>query len=143
MVSSVALADPDMLTGRSGREGRPPAAPAAPASPTAPAVPEAPVPFDRDALMARVESDVELLSTLVAVFKADRPSMMAALEEALLAGNAVALADSAHTMSAHTMKRARSGSRRPDDRSSSSRPLPSMKSSDARLSWPRTASRHS
>ncbi|MSR21054.1 MAG: Hpt domain-containing protein [Gemmatimonadetes bacterium] len=62
------------------------------------------MPFDRDALMARVESDVELLSTLVAVFKADRPSMMAALEEALLAGNAVALADSAHTMSAHTMK---------------------------------------
>ena len=48
--------------------------------------------------MARVESDTELLSTLVAVFKADRPTMMGEIEEALLGGDAVALADAAHTM---------------------------------------------
>jgi HPt (histidine-containing phosphotransfer) domain-containing protein len=35
---------------------------------------------------------------LVAVFKADRPRMMAEIEEALSAGDAVALADAAHTM---------------------------------------------
>lgn len=57
-----------------------------------------PLAFDRDALMARVESDTELLGTLVAVFKADRPKLMAEIEEALLASDAVALSASAHTM---------------------------------------------
>jgi HPt (histidine-containing phosphotransfer) domain-containing protein len=56
------------------------------------------LPFDREALMARVESDTDLLSTLVGVFKADRPGMMAEIEEAIQAGDAVALADTAHTM---------------------------------------------
>jgi PAS domain S-box-containing protein len=56
------------------------------------------VQLDREALLARVESDTELLATLVAVFKADRPQMMADIEEALLAGDAVALGESAHTM---------------------------------------------
>jgi PAS domain S-box-containing protein len=59
---------------------------------------ERPLPFDRDALMARVESDTELLGTLVAVFKADRPKLMSEIEEALLASDAVALSESAHTM---------------------------------------------
>ena len=81
-----------------GLEGaRDGAAPLAEAPSSTPATPE-PLPFDRDALMARVESDVDLLSTLVAVFKADRPGMMAEIEEALAAGDAVALADTAHTM---------------------------------------------
>ncbi|MEQ1855698.1 MAG: response regulator [Longimicrobiales bacterium] len=60
--------------------------------------PPRPLPFDREALMARVESDIDLLSTLVGVFKADRPKLMSDIEEALLAGDAVALADTAHTM---------------------------------------------
>jgi len=54
--------------------------------------------FDGEALLARVDSDTELLGSLVAVFKADRPSMMAGIEEALAVGDAVALADSAHTI---------------------------------------------
>jgi len=57
-----------------------------------------PLPFDREALMARVESDTDLLSTLVGVFKADRPKLMSDIEEAMLAGDAVALFDTAHTM---------------------------------------------
>jgi CheY-like chemotaxis protein len=65
---------------------------------TAPAPRSAEVTFDRRALLARVDSDTELLGSLVAVFKADRPGMMAGLEEALAMGDAVALADSAHTM---------------------------------------------
>ena len=82
-----------------GRPPQPRPAPSlAPSQGGVPAAPSKPLPFDREALMARVESDVELLSTLVAVFKADRPSMMAEIEEAVLAGDAVALADSAHTI---------------------------------------------
>jgi CheY-like chemotaxis protein len=57
-----------------------------------------PLPFDRAALMARVESDTELLSTLVGVFKADRPKLMSDIEEAVIASDAVALFDTAHTM---------------------------------------------
>ena len=56
------------------------------------------VTFDAAALMARVDSDAELLGSLVAVFKADRPALMSGIEEALAAGDAVALADTAHTM---------------------------------------------
>jgi HPt (histidine-containing phosphotransfer) domain-containing protein len=54
--------------------------------------------FDGQALLARVESDTELLGTLVAVFKADRPGLMAGIGEALEAGDAAALADGAHTI---------------------------------------------
>jgi CheY-like chemotaxis protein len=54
--------------------------------------------LDREALLARVESDTELLGTLVGVFKADRPKLMSEIEEAVIAGNAVALFDTAHTM---------------------------------------------
>jgi CheY-like chemotaxis protein len=54
--------------------------------------------FDRQALLARVDSDTDLLGSLVAVFKADRPGLMAEIEEALTAGDAMALADAAHTM---------------------------------------------
>jgi HPt (histidine-containing phosphotransfer) domain-containing protein len=57
-----------------------------------------PLPFDRDELMARVESDPELLRTLVGVFKADRPLRMGEIEEALQAEDAEALATAAHTM---------------------------------------------
>jgi HPt (histidine-containing phosphotransfer) domain-containing protein len=49
-------------------------------------------------LLARVESDLELLSTLVGVFKADRPMLMSDIEEALVAGDAAALGETAHTM---------------------------------------------
>ncbi|MGE0158934.1 MAG: response regulator [Gemmatimonadales bacterium] len=63
--------------------------------------PDAPKPdaaFDRQALLARVDSDAGLLGSLVEVFKADRPALMAAIEEAVAARDAVALADTAHTM---------------------------------------------
>jgi HPt (histidine-containing phosphotransfer) domain-containing protein len=69
-----------------------------PAAATGAAVAAPPVQLDRAALMARVESDTELLGTLVAVFKADRPKLMSDIEDALLAGDAVALGDNAHTM---------------------------------------------
>jgi CheY-like chemotaxis protein len=54
--------------------------------------------FDAQALLARVDSDRELLGSLVAVFRADRPSLMAGIEEAIAAGDAPALADTAHTL---------------------------------------------
>jgi len=54
--------------------------------------------FDRDGLMARVESDVELLGTLVAVFKADRPNLMGAIEEAIGSRDTEALMVAAHTI---------------------------------------------
>jgi len=44
------------------------------------------------------ESDLELLSTLVAVFKADRPNLMGAIEEAIAGGDSEALTDAAHTI---------------------------------------------
>jgi HPt (histidine-containing phosphotransfer) domain-containing protein len=64
----------------------------------APSAGSAEVTFDGEALLARVDADTELLSSLVAVFKADRPGMMAGIEEALAVGDAVALADGAHTI---------------------------------------------
>jgi CheY-like chemotaxis protein/HPt (histidine-containing phosphotransfer) domain-containing protein len=54
--------------------------------------------FDAQALLARVDSDKQLLATLVAVFKADRPGLMAGIGEALAAVDAAALADLAHTL---------------------------------------------
>lgn len=54
--------------------------------------------FDREALLERVESDMELLGTLVGVFKADRPNMMGAIEEAIHNGDAEALTSAAHTL---------------------------------------------
>jgi PAS domain S-box-containing protein len=56
------------------------------------------LPFDRDVLLARVESDVDLLRTLVGVFKADRPQRMAEIEEAVIAQDPAALSAAAHTM---------------------------------------------
>ncbi len=55
-------------------------------------------PFDREALLARVESDRELLATLVGIFKADRPNLLAAIEKSLEAQDPAELSDSAHTM---------------------------------------------
>ncbi|HSH76531.1 MAG TPA: response regulator [Longimicrobiales bacterium] len=57
-----------------------------------------PLPFDRDALMERVDFDPELLRTLVGVFKADSPLRLGEIEEALLAEDTGALATTAHTM---------------------------------------------
>ncbi|HET9948363.1 MAG TPA: response regulator [Longimicrobiales bacterium] len=54
--------------------------------------------IDREGLLSRVESDVQLLDTLVGVFKADRVDLLAAIEEALAGQDAGALADSAHTL---------------------------------------------
>ena len=56
------------------------------------------LPFHRDALLARVESDLDLLRTLVSVFKADRPHRMEEIQSALDAGDASALSAAAHTM---------------------------------------------
>jgi PAS domain S-box-containing protein len=56
------------------------------------------LPFDRDTLLARVESDLDLLRTLVGVFQADRPQRMEEIESALVAGDPAALAAAAHTM---------------------------------------------
>ena len=56
------------------------------------------LPFDRDALLSRVEGDVELLRTLVGVFKADRPHRMKEIEAALQASDAAALSAAAHTI---------------------------------------------
>ncbi|MGD8281515.1 MAG: response regulator, partial [Gemmatimonadota bacterium] len=54
--------------------------------------------FDRDELMERVESDLDLLSTLVGVFKADSPKMLGDIEEAIAAGDQEAITSAAHTM---------------------------------------------
>ncbi len=54
--------------------------------------------FNRAELLERVESDTELLSTLVGVFKADRPQMMSEIEEAIAVGDAEALSGAAHTI---------------------------------------------
>jgi len=54
--------------------------------------------LDREALLARVESDLELLSTLVGVFKADRPNLMGAIDAALLSRDAKELGNAAHTL---------------------------------------------
>ena len=68
-------------------------------APVTPAPPDASgLPFDRDALLARVESDVELLRTLVGVFKADRPHRMNEIEVALRAQDPAALSAGAHTI---------------------------------------------
>jgi two-component system, sensor histidine kinase and response regulator len=56
------------------------------------------LPFDREELLQRVESDRELLRTLVAVFKADRPHRMAEIENAVAAGEPAALSAAAHTI---------------------------------------------
>ena len=58
----------------------------------------APLPFNREELVARVESDVELLSTLVETFKADRPDLMEAIEEALATEDTGGLEMAAHTI---------------------------------------------
>jgi two-component system, sensor histidine kinase and response regulator len=65
---------------------------------TSPAPDAADMPFNREELLKRVESDVELLSTLVAVFKADRPHRMAEIENAVRAEDATALSAAAHTI---------------------------------------------
>jgi len=54
--------------------------------------------FDRAELLERVESDTDLLSTLIGVFKADRPNLMSAIEEAIAAGDSEALSAAAHTI---------------------------------------------
>lgn len=57
-----------------------------------------PSPFDRALLLERIESDAKLLDTLVGVFKEDRIGLMAAIEEAIRAHDADALAAAAHAM---------------------------------------------
>jgi PAS domain S-box-containing protein len=59
---------------------------------------DGPPTIDREGLLARVESDLELLSTLVGVFRADRPNLMGAIEVALQTKDARALGDAAHTL---------------------------------------------
>ncbi len=57
-----------------------------------------PPPFDREELMSRIESDVELLGALVHVFRTDRLNLLGAMEEALDAEDPAALAAAAHTI---------------------------------------------
>jgi CheY-like chemotaxis protein len=79
--------------------GRPLGGPASPpVAPAAPATESGGASFDAAALLARVDSDKELLGSLVAVFKADRPSLMASIEEAIATDDSMALADTAHTL---------------------------------------------
>ncbi|MDH3205817.1 MAG: response regulator [Gemmatimonadota bacterium] len=66
--------------------------------PTTPPNGDASAAFDRAELMERVESDLDLLSTLVGVFKADLPNLMGAIEEAIAGGDPEALSAAAHTI---------------------------------------------
>jgi two-component system, sensor histidine kinase and response regulator len=63
-----------------------------------PATSQAAVPYDRAALLARVEGDVELLQELVSLFLMDYPHRMAELEEALDTKDTTRLARLAHTL---------------------------------------------
>ena len=54
--------------------------------------------YDRDVLMERMESDVELIRSLVAVFEADRPMLLSDVATALEADDADALERAAHTL---------------------------------------------
>jgi CheY-like chemotaxis protein len=83
------------VTGESDPSGIPPTTEDASVSPPAA---DGPPTIDREGLLARVESDLELLSTLVGVFRADRPNLMGAIEVALQTKDARALGDAAHTL---------------------------------------------
>jgi CheY-like chemotaxis protein len=63
-----------------------------------PGTSQAAVPYDRAALLARVEGDMELLQELVSLFLMDYPHRMAELEEALDAKDTTRLARIAHTL---------------------------------------------
>lgn len=54
--------------------------------------------IDRDALMTQVESDADLLRTLLELFEVDRPVLLGAVQGALENDDADALATAAHTM---------------------------------------------
>jgi HPt (histidine-containing phosphotransfer) domain-containing protein len=54
--------------------------------------------FDREATLARVEGDVELLQELVALFCTDCPTLLATLCHALTHGDASTLARTAHSL---------------------------------------------
>jgi two-component system, sensor histidine kinase and response regulator len=71
--------------------------PAAEAIIQLPGAPQADVPYDRAALLATVEGDVELLEELVRLFLMDYPQRMAELQEALDAKDTIRLARVAHT----------------------------------------------
>jgi two-component system sensor histidine kinase/response regulator len=71
--------------------------PAAEAIIQLPGAPQADVPYDRAALLATVEGDVELLEELVRLFLMDYPQRMAERQEALDAKDTIRLARVAHT----------------------------------------------
>jgi two-component system, sensor histidine kinase and response regulator len=54
--------------------------------------------YDRDVLMRRTESDVDLIRTLVEVFESDRPNLLGNIEAALEQDDAQALERAAHTI---------------------------------------------
>jgi two-component system, sensor histidine kinase and response regulator len=72
--------------------------PAAEAIIQPPGAPQADVPYDRAALLATVEGDVELLEELVRLFLMDYPHRTAELQEALDAKDTIRLARVAHTL---------------------------------------------
>jgi CheY-like chemotaxis protein len=72
--------------------------PAAEAIVQQPGTSQADVPYDRAALLATVEGDVELLEELVRLFLMDYPQRMAELQEALDAKDTIRLARVAHTL---------------------------------------------
>jgi CheY-like chemotaxis protein len=73
-------------------------APAAEAIVQQPGTSQADVPYDRAALLATVEGDMELLEELVRLFLMDYPQRMAELQEALDAKDTIRLARVAHTL---------------------------------------------
>lgn len=54
--------------------------------------------FDREALLARVEGDEELLGEIVALFLEDCPRRLAEIREAIQGGSAEQLKMAAHTL---------------------------------------------
>ncbi len=54
--------------------------------------------FDRASLLARLDGDAELLEQILEVFKADCPSRLTAVDQALAANNAEGLAAAAHAI---------------------------------------------
>ena len=82
-----------------GRPSRPSRSGAAVDEPPAPADTEqGAASYDRDVLLERLESDTELIRSLVNVFESDRPTLLGDLEAAVDANDPDALARAAHTI---------------------------------------------
>ena len=92
------VGQPDRARTELGAEGAPALSPEREKAQVKPSTTDGALSFDRDALLARVEFDLDLLSTLVGVFKADRPQRMEEIDAALRARDPAALSTAAHTL---------------------------------------------